>query len=148
MKSNGLEQRQEIQDLTGDAIMGDVDTSKKAIAELLRRGVDIKAGFEVAERLIKILDPPRGRPNRKTARTLYDTRESPINKVHARMFVRFEELYGSSEFKKKAKVYEVLHDEFGYSVEYCKEIITDLMKRIEKDEMLRGKIIRISSPPD
>ena len=134
--------------LLGDATMGSVREAKKAIAELLRRGLDIKAGFEVSERLIEILDPPKGRPNRKTARTLYSTREPPTNKSHARMFVRFEELYGSSEFKEKAKVYEVLHDEFGYSVEYCKEIITDFMKRIAKDDMLRGEIIRISSPPD
>ena len=138
----------EIIGLLGDATMGSVKEAKKAIAELLRRGKDIKAGFEVAERLIEILDPPRGRPNRETARTLYATRESPINKTHARMFVRFEELYGSSEFKKKAKVYEALHDEFGYQVEYCKEIITDLMKRVENDQMLRGKLIHISSPPD
>jgi len=134
--------------LLGDATMGSVKEAKKAIAELLRRGVDIKAGFEVAERLIEILDPPRGRPNRQTAQSLYATREPPINKTHARMFIRFEELYGSAEYKKKTNVYEALHDEFGYSVEYCKEIITDLMKRVEKNDMLRGKIIRISSPPD
>ena len=134
--------------LLGHATMGSVKEAKKAIAELLRRGVDIKAGFEVAERLIEILDPPRGRPNRQTAHSLYATRESPINKAHARMFVRFEELYGSAKYKTKTDVYEKLNDEFGYSVEYCKEIITDFTKRVEKDDMLRGKIIRISSPPD
>ena len=135
--------------LLGDATMGSVSEAKKAIAELLRRGMDIKAGFEVAERLIEILDPPKGRPNQKAARTLYSTRQSPLNKTHARMFVRFEKLYGSPGYKTKTKVYSKLCDEFRYTEEYCKEIITDLAKKVKnRGEVFRREIIRISSPPD
>lgn len=135
--------------LLGDATMGSVEEAKKAIAELLRRGVDIKAGYELANRLIEILDPPKGRPNRQKAGSLYSTRDSSLNKTHARMFVRFDQLYGSSEYKTKTKVYSRLCDEFGYTEEYCKEIITNLTKKIKKrGEAFRGEIIRISSPPD
>lgn len=49
----------EIIELLGDATMGDVNESKRAFAELLRRGKNVIAGTEAAERLIEILDPPR-----------------------------------------------------------------------------------------
>ena len=135
--------------LLGDATGGPTKEANKAIAELLRRGVDIKAGSELANRLIEILDPPKGRPNRQKAKSLYSTRDSPLNKTHARMFSRFEQLYGSPGYKTKTKVYNRLCDEFGYTEEYCKEIITNLTKNIKKrGGKFREEIIRISSPPD
>jgi hypothetical protein len=120
--------------LLGDATMGSVKEAKKAIAELLRRGVDIKAGAEVAERLIEILDPPRGRPNKKNARTLYSNsggkHANDAVEKHDSIRAQYKTLWESGEYKTKVKLYRDLAIQWSYSESRIKSIV---LKPTKKD---------------
>lgn len=117
----------EIIELLGDATMGDVNESKRAFAELLRKGVDVIAGTEAAERLIEILDPPRGRPNKKTGRTLYSSEggkhANQAKKNHQIIRDEYERLQESGDYKTKKQLYHHLAKQFHYSPSRIKQII-------------------------
>jgi hypothetical protein len=117
----------EVIELLADATMGDVNESKRAFAELLRRGINVLAGTEAAERLIEILDPPKGRPNKKTGRSLYSTRDgkhaNQAKKNHQVIRREYEILQRSGDYKTKEQLYHRLAERFSYSASRIKQII-------------------------
>lgn len=117
----------EIIELLGDATMGDVNESKRAFAELLRKGVNVIAGTEAAERLIEILDPPRGRPNKKVGRTLYSSgggkHANQAKKNRQDILKEYERLWGSGDYKTKEQLFHHLAEQFHYSPSRIKQII-------------------------
>ena len=97
----------EILELVATATMGEPKEAKRAIAEFLRRGHDIKAGYEMATRLIELLDGSTGRPNKNTGTTLYATRPNPL---HEQIRDRFKKLLAKGSTKRAA--YEVLTEDY------------------------------------
>ena len=66
-----------IVELVSLASMGDKDEVKAAVIQLLKRGYDIKAGYEVANRLIEVLESKKGAIPKHNGQTLYSSRGNP-----------------------------------------------------------------------
>ena len=113
----------EIVELVATATMGEPKEAKRAIAEFLRRGHDIKAGYAMAYRLIELLDSSAGRPNKSESMSLYATRSNP---VHDQIRERFKKLIAKGITKGAA--YEVLAEDYKIGIRSLQRICKGIKK--------------------